>query len=146
MKKAIIVDLDGTLTNVDHRVHHVQSKPKNWKKFNELMVNDKLNHWCAELISAMQSKDYSIVFVTGRDENFRGQTVHWLGQNNIKYDFLYMRKKDDHREDSDVKEELYKQHLKDKFQILFVIDDRKSVVQRWRELELICLQCAPGEF
>lgn len=33
LPKAIIVDLDGTLANVDHRMHHVRGEGrKNWKR------------------------------------------------------------------------------------------------------------------
>lgn len=143
---AIIVDLDGTLCDVDHRVHHVQGKNKNWKAFNELMVHDELNHWCFELMAAMSDRGYKILFVTGRGEANRTSTENWLTKHKVAYEHLYMRALIDHREDSDVKEEIYTNLIEQKYQILFVVDDRKSVVERWRKLELICLQCAPGDF
>jgi FMN phosphatase YigB (HAD superfamily) len=144
--KAILVDLDGTLCDVEHRVHHVQGSVKNWKSFNELMVDDELNHWCFELMEAMSSRGYKIIFVTGRGEPWRVPTENWLKKHKVKYEHLYMRGVLDHREDSDVKEEIYFNKIEQNYQVLFVIDDRKSVVDRWRKLELICLQCAPGNF
>lgn len=145
-QKAIIVDLDGTLCNVDHRVHFVQGIQKNWKEFNDRMGADTLYYWCFELITAMKKQGYAILFVTGRDDRYRPLTLTWLNQFKIPYDELHMRKIGDYREDSDVKEEIYNSFIENKFQILFVVDDRKSVVDRWRKLELICLQCAPGLF
>lgn len=144
--KAILVDLDGTLCDVEHRVHHVQGKDKNWKAFNELMIHDELNHWCFELMEAMTSRGYKIIFVTGRGESSRVPTESWLKKHHVKYEHLYMRGVLDRREDSDVKEDIYLQSIEQNYQVLFVIDDRKSVVDRWRKLELICLQCAPGDF
>ncbi len=144
--KAIIVDLDGTLCNVDHRVQYVQGVQKNWKEFNDRMGSDSLNHWCFELISAMKQQGYSVLFVTGRDESYKTHTLSWLNQYHVPFDELHMRKVGDYREDSDVKEAIYKQDIENKYDILFVVDDRKSVVDRWRKLELICLQCAPGLF
>lgn len=144
--KAIIVDLDGTLCDVEHRVHHVEGPVKNWKSFNELMVHDELNHWCFELMEAMGAKGYRTIFVTGRGEAFRGPTETWLAKHSVKYEHLYMRAVLDQREDSDVKEDIYKQKIEKDYQVLFVVDDRKSVVDRWRELDLVCLQCAPGNF
>lgn len=146
MDKAIIVDLDGTLADVEHRVSYVRMNPKDWKNFNEHMIHDPINHWCDELIKAMKKQGYKIIFVTGRGEDYRNHTESWLLKHNVSYDFLYMRKIGDYREDNDVKEEIYKNFIKDKFNILFVVDDRKSVVARWRELELICLQCDWGDF
>lgn len=144
--KAIIVDLDGTLCDVEHRVHHVQSKPKNWNAFNQSMDLDQPYFWCIELIAAMKARGYKIYFVTGRDENFKQVTTDWLALHNVSYDELHMRKDQDFREDSEVKEEIYHNHIKKNSQVLFVVDDRKSVVERWRELGLVCLQCAPGDF
>ncbi|MDD4975138.1 MAG: HAD family acid phosphatase [Bacteriovorax sp.] len=144
--KAILVDLDGTLCDVGHRVHHVQGSNKDWKSFNELMVDDELNHWCFELMEAMGSRGYKIIFVTGRGEPWRAATESWLKKHMVKYEHLYMRGVLDYREDSDVKEEIYLNKIEQNYQVLFVIDDRKSVVDRWRKLELICLQCAPGNF
>ncbi|MGZ3787392.1 MAG: phosphatase domain-containing protein [Bacteriovorax sp.] len=143
---AILVDLDGTLCDVEHRVHHVRGKKKNWKEFNELMVHDQLNHWCFELMEAMMARGYKVIFVTGRGEPFREPTEAWLHKHNVKYEHLYMRAAIDFREDSDVKEEIYLEKIEQNYQVLFVVDDRNSVVERWRKLKLICLQCAPGNF
>lgn len=145
-EKAIIVDLDGTLCDVEHRVHHVRSNPKNWKAFNQGMDEDKSYFWCMELIAAMKDRGYKILFVTGRDENFRDKTSQWLLRHKVAYDALFMCKVGDFREDSDVKEEIYLNYIARRNEVLFVVDDRKSVVERWRELKLTCLQCAPGEF
>lgn len=145
-KKAIIVDLDGTLCDVEHRVHHVKGKNKNWKEFNELMVHDELNHWCFELMDAMTKKGYKILFVTGRGEAYREPTEAWLDKHGVEYEHLFMRALIDYREDSDVKEDIYYNMIEQDYQVLFVIDDRQTVVDRWRKIDLICLQCAPGKF
>lgn len=145
-EKAIIVDLDGTLCNVEHRVHHVQKKPKDWMSFNREMEKDQLYFWCFELITAMKNLHYKIIIITGRTNDFRMQTEEWLKRHNVHFDELYMRNIQDFREDADVKEEIYRQYVEEKNQVLFVVDDRESVVERWRKLELICLQCAPGKF
>ena len=94
----------------------------------------------------MKSYGYKIYFVTGRGENYRKMTVDWLIQYNVFYDELHMRKNQDFREDSEVKEEIYINEIEKIAQVLFVVDDRKSVVERWRKLGLTCLQCAEGDF
>ena len=57
-----------------------------------------------------------------------------------------MRKDYDNRQDAVIKEEIYKLHIQPKFNVLFCVDDRKQVVDMWRRIGLICLQCAEGEF
>jgi phosphoglycolate phosphatase-like HAD superfamily hydrolase len=143
---AIIVDLDGTLCDVGHRVHHVSGNKKNWKAFNELMIHDEINHWCFELMTAMAARGYKILFVTGRGETNRFATEKWLNQHMVHFEHLFMRGLLDHREDSDVKESIYQEMIEANYQVLFVVDDRMSVVERWRKLNLVCLQCAPGNF
>jgi uncharacterized HAD superfamily protein len=145
-QKAIIVDLDGTLCDVEHRVHHVQGPNKDWLQFNQLLVHDALNDWCFELIEAMVARNYKIIFVTGRGESNRLPTEEWLTRHSVAYEHLYMRALLDQREDADVKEDIYLQFIEPKYHISFVLDDRQSVVDRWRELKLVCLQCAPGNF
>ena len=43
MKDIIVCDLDGTLANCEHRVHHVQNKPKNWDAFYAGVREDEVN-------------------------------------------------------------------------------------------------------
>ena len=147
MKKAIIVDIDGTLADVEHRVHRVNKDQKDWKAFHDSMDQDRLNHWCAKLIEAMKHQGFDILFVTGRDEDYREKTQTWMKQHQIQYDKLFMRAAVDFRSDSEVKKQIYEQEIKPFWEVSFVVDDRLSVVKMWREeLGLVCLQCDWGDF
>jgi hypothetical protein len=57
-----------------------------------------------------------------------------------------MRKTDDNRKDCIVKKEIYETFIKDKYNVLFVMDDRNQVVNMWREQGLTCFQVADGNF
>lgn len=147
MERAIIVDLDGTLCDCEHRVHHVSgSGKKNWKEFNELMSEDELNNWCLDLIHAMVATNHKVLFVTGREDQYEEKTKEWLARHLVPYDELHMRESNDFREDSEIKKDIYNQRIKDKYKVTFVVDDRKSVVTMWREIGLVCLQCDWGDF
>ncbi len=74
------------------------------------------------------------------------ETMKWLNDNGIKFDDLYMRFTNDSRIDSIVKQEIYEMCIKDKYNVLFVLDDRDQVVNMWREQGLKCLQVAEGNF
>lgn len=146
MNKAIIVDIDGTLADVEHRVHHVQKENKDWRAFNEGMVSDSLNQWCFDLVKGMQAKDYKIVFLTGRSEPWRGPTEEWIKKHGLDYDHLYMRPAKDRREDFEVKKDIYQNQIAKDYEVMFVLEDRASVVKMWRSIGLVCLQCDWGEF
>lgn len=144
--KAIIVDIDGTLANISHRRQHVESKPKNWKAFFENMHLDKVNLWCREIILKFYKDFYFLALVSGRSEDHRKITEEWLKLNSIPYSALYMRKSGDFRDDSIVKKEIYESEIKNKLNILFVLDDRKRVTEMWRREGLVVLQCDEGNY
>lgn len=146
MKEIIIVDLDGTLANCNHRVHHVEQDPKDWKSFNAKMNKDTLNIWCKKIIDSMNAHGVETILLTGRGEETRAMTEEWLLKNDIKHIDLLMRRESDERDDAIIKKELYDQVIAPKFKTLFVVEDRKSVVKMWRDNNVTCLQCDWGDF
>lgn len=145
MMKAIIVDLDGTLCNTDHRQHHVTAKPKDWMAFYGKLNQDAPNKWCLYLIDGMRGLA-EIIFVSGRPDEYYEQTKMWLEGHGLDIWPLFMRKSGDFRKDSIVKHEIYHTHIEPHYEVLFCVDDRQQVVDAWRELGLTCLQCAKGDF
>ncbi len=141
-RDAIIIDLDGTLCNTEHRQHLVEAKK--WPAFYEALVHDEPNEWCAQIFHNFGHLQR--IFVSGRPDNYKAQTVAWLEKHKFTDYILFMRKEGDYRKDSIVKSEIYHEHIEPKFQILFCVDDRKQVVDQWRELGLVCLHCAEGNF
>ena len=143
-QRAIIVDLDGTLCNTDHRQHLVEAKK--WDEFYDALPDDLPHDWCRELVKAMRDQKVMTLLVSGRPDSHWGQTTEWLSKHMPKWDGLFMRKTGDYRKDCIVKEEIYRKNIEPHFEILFCVDDRKQVVDMWRSIGLVCLQCAEGDF
>ena len=59
---------------------------------------------------------------------------------------LFMRASGDTRKDEIVKLELFDAHVRGKYDVRLVLDDRDRVVRMWRSIGLTCLQVADGEF
>ena len=60
---------------------------------------------------------------------------------------LNMRAADDYRKDDEVKYEMYKKYVENKYFVHYVLDDRNQVVDMWRnKCDLNCFQVAPGDF
>ena len=125
-KKAIIVDIDGTLALFSHHRSPYDT---------QLCEEDEPNIPIVRLLE-MAVGDWgekvSIILVSGRFDTYREQTLRWLQKYEIPFTYLYMRKADDKREDSIVKKEIYHDYIEDKYDVLFVVDDRPRVVRMWR--------------
>lgn len=138
LPRAIICDLDGTLSLMNNR------SPFDNKK----VINDKLNYPVKQILDRYYKAGVKIIFLSGRSEDARENTEKWI-KKNIDYCQvidLHMRKSNDFRSDSIVKQELFDNHIKDHYYIEFVLDDRDSVVKTWRDLGLLCLQVYYGNF
>jgi len=109
------------------------------------VLDDKPNEAICNLIRIL-SKTYKIIFVSGREDCAREDTDLWLKTNDLLYTELLMRKTGDNRKDVIIKQEIYEQHIQQRYNIKFVLDDRKQTVDGWRDLGLCCLQVAPGDF
>ena len=130
---AIICDLDGTLALIRDR------NPYDASLCEQDLVNEPVR-------SILQTSGKAIVFVSGREDKYKPQTLAWLDQHDIKFDRLYMRKSGDLRKDSIVKQEIYEQLILNQYNVAFVLDDRDQVVRVWRDLGLTCLQVDYGDF
>jgi predicted kinase len=116
----VICDIDGTLSDSSQR------RIFNYKE----CVNDEIIKPVKCILDRMEYIK-CILLVSGREEICRKETEEWLRINNIPYNYLYMRKEKDFRADTIVKKEIFDEHIKDKYNVDFVIDDRHSVCQMW---------------
>ena len=142
-EECIIVDVDGTLAHIaDGRNPYDASRA----------MNDSLDDAVSVVTAMMYNHGYKVIILTGRNAEHRDVTVEWLEANGVPYDEIYTRLNSDvdengkQLEDSIVKERLYRTHVEPRFNVKFVLDDRNSVVQKWRSLGLKCFQVAEGNF
>lgn len=142
-KKIAIFDLDGTLCDNSHREH--LAKNKEWDAFNAACHLDTI-HPHIEAILRGLAATHLIVLMTGRDSKYMDVTRQWLNDHEIPYDFLLMRPSNTfHIADHDLKWAMANQFF-DVKNVAMVFEDRKRVVDMWREHGVPCLQVAPGDF
>lgn len=136
---AIIVDIDGTVA-----LHEGVRNPYDTTRYHLDRPNDPVidvvhdDHYCA---------GYRILFVSGRDEKFRKVTEDWIYDNvRVPFDGLFMRPEGDTRRDDIVKLELFEKHIRGKYNVHHVYDDRNRVVKAWRSINLPVFQVNEGDF
>ena len=151
-RKCIVSDIDGTLALLDHRRHHVASKPKNWKAFFAEIPKDKPNMAVVVALKAFHDqRHYPLILCSGRGKEHAAVTIAWIKQHieepfGIYFEALYMRELRDHRADDIVKRELLNKMRLDGWDPQLVLDDRDRVVAMWRSEGIPCFQVAPGDF
>lgn len=134
---AIISDLDGTLAILHDR------SPYDCVACG----SDKLNEPVADILKTYATIGITIILFSGREEKSREETIKWLKRHEVPFNLLEMRADGDLRKDNIVKKDMYENHVKGKYFIKFVLDDRNQVVDLWRlDLGLPCLQVNYGNF
>lgn len=155
LPEAIIVDLDGTLALIGDRSPYDASRCD---------VVDRPNKAVVSCVLAMAWKGYHIIFMSGREAKDELPTRRFIEQHcqeekswschvsvedgklaPVDYD-LFMRATGDTRKDNIVKRELFDAHVRDKWNVVFTLDDRDQVVKLWRDMGLTCMQVAYGDF
>jgi len=144
--KCYIFDIDGTLSNTAHRLHHIQKSPKDWDSFFGAQHLDR-EHRHVVGVALLLALTTKIVFCTGRPETYREVTRRWLNRCGFdSYSPLYMRPANDRRDDDIIKSELLDRMILDGFDPIMAFDDRDRVVAMWRARGVPCAQVAPGNF
>ena len=144
VRKIVIVDIDGTVAKVGDRLKYLKSEKPDWDKFYASCFDDDPISEMVDLVKVLQEK-YTIVFLTGRREQVRTITAEWLNKNEI-FGHLLMRPDDNKRHDIEVKPEQFKKAGYEISDVAFVLEDRDSMVKKWRSLGLKCLQVDYGDF
>jgi hypothetical protein len=125
-----VVDIDGVLADVRHRLHFLQSRPKDWTGFFTAAAADPVHHEGLELVRRL-ADDHEIVFVTGRPDRLRRATVEWLETHGIGAHRLFMRPDGDRRPAAQVKREILEAVARGRT-IGIVIDDDPIVLSTLR--------------
>jgi len=142
----VIFDLDGTLANVEHRLHHIKGAKKNWDAFFEACVDDTPIIPIIQIFGLLRSNGVKLEIWSGRSDSVRAKTCTWLIEHHLYPDQLLMRSDGDYRPDHELKELWLHQAIEAGHKPDLVFDDRSSLVEMWRRNGIQCCQVAPGEF
>jgi hypothetical protein len=131
---AIIADVDGTLALMKDR------GPFDWDK----VGNDEPNFPVMMAVRALQRLGAKVLIVSGRDGVCESQTRAWLEKYSITFDGFWMRPPGNTEKDSVIKARIYQEHIKGKYHVTAVFDDRPQVVRLWKSLGLFVFDCGNG--
>lgn len=136
METALIVDMDNTISL------NVTKRPWYGPGFEERVFEDSVNEMVNRAASALfeDGTVQHLLFVSGRMEVGRSETERWLrdkaGWGMGPSVHLLMRKDEDTRPDHVIKREIYDQHIRDHYDVLLALDDKPSILELWRSLDI----------
>ena len=166
-KNVVIFDLDGTLANIDYR-RKLATKPNgklDWDIFfrpGNIQL-DKPNPPVIKCAQMFKQQGYKIIIFSGRNDRSYHNTKKWLDKHDIPYDLLVLRPdkfKDESWPIADgnpatpamrfMPDDKLKKVMLDTFinidDVFCVFDDRKKVVDMWRDLGLTCFEVEDAHF
>lgn len=147
LPRAVIFDIDGTLAS-----HEGVRSPYDYTR----VLHDAPRDAVINALKMYANEDYVIIILSGRDSSCRNDTISWLNEHAMLHKYveyndlhweLYMRPAGDKRQDRIIKGELFDEHIRNRFNVEVVFDDRAQVVDLWRkELGMNCFQVNYGDF
>ncbi|KOG83560.1 MULTISPECIES: nucleotidase [Streptomyces] len=91
-----VFDLDGTLADTAHRQHFLEGPRRDWAGFFAAAPDDPPLAEGVRMVLA-SAEECRIVYLTGRPERCRRDTVRWLDRQGLPQGELLMRRNDDRR-------------------------------------------------
>ncbi|UXN70863.1 AAA family ATPase [Devosia neptuniae] len=136
----VVFDLDGTLADIGHRVHHVRGGNRNYDAFFAECINDLPNVPVVAALNAHWDAGHRVEIWSARSDKVRAETVDWLIAQKIDPRLLVnMRPAGDSTRDVELKRSwLHALHPDERPDLVY--DDRQSVVDMWRAEGLACFQ------
>ncbi len=130
---AWIFDMDGTMSLLNGR------NPYDASTCDEDIANLPVVY----LLKAIMYQNPSdvVIIVTGRDGVHKQKTLDWLEYFDVKYEEFFIRAPGDDRKDSVIKKEIYENHIKGKYHVHGIFDDRPQVRRMWIDEGLFVFSC-----
>ncbi len=122
-----VVDIDGVVADVRHRLHFLDYRPKNWLGFFAAAPDDPP---IPEGVARVQelAGNHDVVFLTGRPERCRRDTERWLERHGIGGHPILMRRNTDRRPARQTKHDELRRIARDGT-VAVMIDDDPEVVE-----------------
>lgn len=134
--RAMIWDLDGTLSDDKARAHFVEverGRARDWHSYFDAIDTDPPIAASMEVLRAMHAAGIRILFLTGRPEYTRPKTVRWLEANGLtEYDALLMRPEGERRPAGHFKAEVVDRLRRD-YELVCAFEDRIDVAEMLRQ-------------
>ena len=142
---AVIVDLDGTLSDAAGRQHFLERPRKDWQAFFDACGDDPVIDEIARLLDLLDPA-LTIVLLTARPVRIRDLTLGWLHRYGLRWDLLVMRPARDYRSSPDAKRVAVEQLRAHGFELRLAFDDDPRNVSMFHAEGIPCVYLHSGYY
>jgi hypothetical protein len=140
---AVVVDLDGTLSDAAGRQHHLERRPKDWDGFFAACGEDPLIDQVARLVELLDP-GLVVVLLTARPTKVRPATLEWLARHGVRWDLLVMREAQDFRPSHEAKLDAVRALRGVGFDLRLAVDDDPRNAAMFRAVGFPCVELNSG--
>ncbi|GGW97295.1 LNS2 domain-containing protein [Streptomyces chartreusis] len=122
-----VFDLDNTLADTAHRQRFLERRPRDWDAFFAAAPQDPPIEEGVAMARA-SGEECEVVYLTGRPERCRRDTLDWLAAHGLPEGRVYMRRNDDRRPARRTKLEILNRLARTR-EIRVLVDDDELVCE-----------------
>jgi hypothetical protein len=142
---AVVVDLDGVLSDAASRQHYLESPRQDWRSFFDACGEDDVIEEIRVLLELLDA-DLRVLLLTARPERVHPLTEAWLRHYKIRWDLLVMRPYGDY----DVSREFKQASVRDLrgagYDLRLAIEDDRRNVAMFRAEQIPCIYLHSGYY
>jgi hypothetical protein len=143
---AVLVDIDGVLSDATGRQHFLEETPKrNWRAFFDACGDDPLIGEVALLLQLLD-RDLHVLLLTGRPVRVQPQTVAWLDRYDVRWDLLIMRNAGDYAAAREFKRSTVGELRDHGFDLRLAFEDDRRNLEMFHEEGLPCVYIHSGYY
>lgn len=145
---AVILDLDGVISDASHRQHFLREGRRDWKGFFTAAVDDPPIA-SGLVLAASIATDHTVAILTARPHYITDITRSWLAANEVRHDLLIIRPKQG--PGSQGPSSAFKSHELERLRargitIAFAVDDDQRIIDMYRSEGVFALYVHSGYY
>lgn len=142
---AVVVDIDGVLSDAASRQHYLEVPRRDWQAFFDACGDDPVIEEMQVLLDLLDP-GLRVVLLTARPERVHHITEAWLARYGIRWDLLIMRGSGDYESSRDFKEATVHELREYGFDLRLAFEDDRRNVEMFRRAGVPCVYLHSGYY
>jgi hypothetical protein len=142
---AVVVDVDGVLSNATGRQHLLEPPDSNWPAFFEASGDDPVIEEVRVLLDLLDPQ-LTVVLLTARPQRVGTTTQAWLARHAIRWDLLVMRPSEGHELAREFKRVAVRELRSFGYELRLALEDDRRNVEMFQDEGVPCVYLHSGYY